>query len=130
MPDSLPRNRVVQIAVILGMEYSDRKLQILSLTASGIAWLHLPADVMFYIPSIVTKDLVSRAGLDTVASDGTSVMARVELLKRLRDIEKKTDSAFAKISRTNLASFYDQVSSPNPEQWSTITVSKAANIIF
>jgi exoribonuclease II len=83
---------------------------------------------MFTIPFLVHRDAAIRCGMDQIATKKSEVLARVEVLKRIRDLERSVEHAYNVIGSINL-SLYAHVKSPNPNEWSEITVTQAVPLL-
>lgn len=83
---------------------------------------------MFELPCIVPQDLALRCGVQTYGESKVEVNARVELLRRMRQLEFASGEVQHKLTR-QLSSLYSKVRSSDPEEWKQITVTEAATII-
>jgi exoribonuclease-2 len=124
------RNGLAAHAIVLGMGYDGLGWWVSSLTSNGTVWRHLVSDVTFVIPHIVPNALTSRAGTSEIATDRRSISARVALLKYLRTFETQAIETFASVKTMGVGSLYDRVCSPNEDEWSKISLSKATEMIF
>ncbi|KIM84340.1 hypothetical protein PILCRDRAFT_68191 [Piloderma croceum F 1598] len=122
------RNAIVTHGIILGEIFHEAQWKIVSLSSSGEIWTHMREDIMFELPSIVPQDLASRCGVQTYGESKVQVNARVELLRRIRQLELATAEVQHELGRT-LVTLYPKVRSSNPDEWKQITVTEAATII-
>lgn len=83
---------------------------------------------MFDLPAIVPEDIALRCGITTYGETKVEINARVELLKRMRQIERTLASKQNEIGK-KMHSLYAQTRSPNRDEWAQITVSDAAKIV-
>ena len=106
----------------------DNRNYILTLSLSGDVLTHFVTDIFFEIPQMVPRDLAGRAGISLSPTKRTEISARVEILRRLRDIEHRVARSYGAIGSRNIA-LYPLVRSQNPDEWSTVTVPQVAELI-
>lgn len=106
----------------------DNRNYILSLSLFGDILTHYVTDIFFEIPQVVPRDLAERAGINPSPTRRTETSARVEILRRLREVERRVVQSYCAIGSRNIA-LYPLVRSPNPNEWSTVTVPQAAELI-
>ena len=106
----------------------DNRNYILSLSLSGDILTHYVTDVFFEIPQMVPRDLAGRAGITSSPTRKTEISARVEILRRLREVERRVAQSYCAIGSRNVA-LYPFVRSPSSDEWSTVTVPQAAKLI-
>lgn len=123
-----PRGLTSASGIVLGHALVDNRNYILSLSLSGDIITHYAADVFFEIPQMVPRDLAERAGIAPSPTRRTEISARVEILKRLRELEHRVAQSYCAIGSRNIA-LYPLVRSPSSNEWSTVTVSQAAKLI-
>jgi exoribonuclease-2 len=114
--------------VVLGHALVDNRNYILSLSLSGDILTHYVADVYFEIPQMVPRDLAERAGIAPSPTRRTEISARVEILRRLREVEHRVAQSYCAIGSRNTA-LYPLVRSSSPNEWSTVTVPQAAKLV-
>ncbi|KAI9567382.1 hypothetical protein HD554DRAFT_2314957 [Boletus coccyginus] len=114
--------------IVLGHALVDNRNYILSLSLSGDVLTHYVADVFFEIPRMVPRDLAERAGITPSPTRRTEISARVEILRRLREIERRVAQSYCAIGSRNTA-LYPLVRSSSLNEWSTVTVPQAAELI-
>lgn len=114
--------------IVLGHALVDNRNYILSLSLSGDILRHYVADIFFEIPQMIPRDLAERAGITPSPTKRTEIGARVEILRRLREVERRVVQSYCAIGSRNIA-LYPLVRSPNSDEWSTVTVSRAAGLI-
>ncbi|KXN88638.1 Exoribonuclease II, mitochondrial [Leucoagaricus sp. SymC.cos] len=121
------RNDTSESAIVVGSGFKDRQFKMSVLTSQGEVWIVIPADCFFTIPAICPADLATRCGSDPLPVNDSELHARVEVLKRLRTLQRSVENAMAGFSR-QLDSIYETVRAKHPEEWSEVTVSEIANI--
>ncbi|KAG6374369.1 mitochondrial exoribonuclease [Boletus reticuloceps] len=114
--------------IVLGHALVDNRNYILSLSLSGDILTHYVADVFFETPQMVPRNLAERAGITPSPTRKTEISARVEILRRLREVERQVAQSYCAIGSRNIA-LYPLVRSPTPNEWSTVTVPQAAKLI-
>ncbi|KAH7926084.1 RNB-domain-containing protein [Leucogyrophana mollusca] len=119
---------VVTYGIVLSGAYYDKRTWTLSLTPNGEVVQHVDADVFIEIPRVVPRDLALRAGHTASPLNQTEVMARVEILRRLREIENAVIKAYNVIGHNNKA-LYPLVRAKHPDEWATISLPAAADLI-
>ena len=122
-----PRGLTSASGIVLGHALVDNRNYILSLTLSGDILTHYVADIFFEIPQMVPRDLAARAGI-APSPTRTEVSARVEILRRLREVERRVAQSYCAIGSRNIA-LHPLVRSPRSNEWSTVTVPQAAELI-
>ena len=130
---SLSRNEIAVEGIVLTEAILDRQWYLYTLRTSGEVYVHLRADVHFAIPNLISANLAQRCGKDPVTSSPQELNARVEALKRLREITLATEHA-ANISnvteRTKDISIYNLVRSPEPRKWKKTSVSEVTKMLY
>jgi len=106
----------------------DRTWQIITLVSSGKVQTQPKSEVTFVIPSIAARDLTWRCGLSEIAGTQKAVMARVQVLKRIREIEKAVEIARNTVGQ-RVRTLYPLVKSPDPNQWSQVTLAEAVRLV-
>ena len=81
------------------------------------------------MPALVPADLTARCGTTEIAQGEINIHARVEVLKRLKYIEKAVEDAYAIWSQQG-PNVYDKVKHRNPSKWATTTVAEVASLVF
>jgi exoribonuclease-2 len=114
--------------VVLGQQYIDRQWRTVTLTSKGDVWKHLKGDVMFVVPSLVTKEMIMRCGMSEITNQKAQIMARVAVLQRIRDFELSVEEAYSVIGRTS-RTLYDRVKARDTNKWVQITLSDATSIL-
>jgi len=112
---------------VIGEEYIERKWRVITLMSTGELWAPLRDDIMFTVPNLAPADLATRCGTWEIARKETELHARVEILKRLRQIERAVEDAYTILCQSTV-DVYSLVRSPNTEEWSTTTVAEVARI--
>lgn len=123
------RNDRASHGVVLGSIYTSMRWRLIALMGNGEVWEPLPDDTMFEIPLFISIDLVSRCGKAEITNHKPELMARVDVLKRLRDFSialENVKHGFPRKTRT----VHSFVKSQNPDEWSTATLSEIAKIFY
>src|ERR1700733_7071598 len=82
------RNSISTHGIMLGNVYAQDRWMIMSLSSTGEIWAHLKEDVMFDLPLVVPQNLALRCGIQPYSDNDGEIGARIELLKRIRQIEQ------------------------------------------
>ncbi|KIJ66941.1 hypothetical protein HYDPIDRAFT_128420 [Hydnomerulius pinastri MD-312] len=114
--------------IVVGHAFINNRNFILTVTVTGDTLTHVISDIFFEIPQIVSRDLAERAGIGASPANRTETSARVEMLKRLREIEHEVAAAYVAIGSRNI-DLYPLVKSTNQDEWSSVTVPQAAKLI-
>lgn len=122
------RNATTTHGIIIGNIFSEGRHQSLTLTATGELWQHMPNDVFYHLPSCVPEDLAIRCGTDVLGTTPVEVNARVELLRRLRQIEVAFTGVYNQVA-SGMKAVYDKMHSPNPNEWAEITLDDVMRIV-
>ena len=120
-----PRVNGVLHAVALGPQYSGRSQRILTLTTTGQVVPFNLADIMLCVPGFVPESLVDSCGSADLHSTNAELVARTQVLAKLRTIEKEIEGAIRYVSN-RAATFYDHLKSENPHKWEKVDVPTAA----
>lgn len=123
-----PRGLTSASGIVLGHALVDNRNYILTLSLSGDILTHYVADIFFEIPQMVPRDLAERAGITPSPTKSREINARVEILRQLREVERRVVQSYCAIGSRNIA-LYPLVRSPNSKEWSTVTVPQAAQLI-
>ncbi|KAG7089428.1 hypothetical protein E1B28_011114 [Marasmius oreades] len=115
--------------VVLGSQYSAKTLEYVTLTAGGTVWEHSKDSIMFDVPSIVPPDLISRCGIEPTPANDVQRNARVEVLKRLRQVEMAVHEASYGIT-TSPAALYDIIKSPDPTKTAIVGAAEVTRLLF
>ena len=111
----------------------DRQWNLYTLKSNGDIYVHLRADVHFAIPNIISANLAERCGTDAITSSEQELNARIEALKRLREITLSAENA---ANGSNVAErnqnmdIYELVRSREPRKWSKTNVSEVTNMLY
>lgn len=81
------------------------------------------------IPNIFDKDLVSRCGRDEIPVESRHVMARIVILRRLREIRKETEDIFNGLALA-FSTLHSRVCHSDPDKWTDVTVDQVADIVL
>lgn len=123
------RQGVAHNAVILGSHWLERKLVFTSLTINGEVWTHVPDDVLFDVPSFISAQLAQQCGRGLTATTKSELEARVQVLKKLKEVYKMCDDAMNAISSKGL-DVYATVRATKKDQWAETTVSEVATLMM
>ncbi|KIK66592.1 hypothetical protein GYMLUDRAFT_218022 [Collybiopsis luxurians FD-317 M1] len=117
-------------AVILGYDYIDRQKAFNSLSSTGEVWSHTSDDVLFDIPNFTSYDLAARCGSGPIASSKAELAARVEVLKKLRVIQKDCEDAINIIASRGL-DVYETVRAKDDEtKWGQVSIAEVARLLL
>lgn len=114
--------------IVIGNAIMNGRSVVLTLTITGHTVEHFDADVLFEIPKMITYGLSQRAGIGALPNTRTETSARVEILRHLRDFEHQVANAYSVIQALNV-DLYALIKSTDPEEWSSVTVTRAAELI-
>ncbi|KAG6887457.1 hypothetical protein C0992_012199 [Termitomyces sp. T32_za158] len=122
------RSEITAHGVVIGDAVLARRRKMISLMNTGEVWFPGPQDVLFAFPNFVPMNVIERCGLDRSPTSQVQINARIEILRRLRNMERKTDivSNVISIKATNI---YHKVKSRDPGSWSTTTLREAARFV-
>lgn len=129
MHDLLCRNEMSAHGVVLYEHYAGRRWFVTSLSSSGEICAHVKTDIVFTYPGLADKNLTSRCGVDEITQRQTEIMARVEVLKRIRDLERRVENYYNTIGKT-IHTLYPKVKSPDPDKWSRMSLFEAARLLL
>lgn len=111
----------------------DRSWNLYTLKSNGDVYYHLRADVHFAIPNLISADLAERCGSDIITHSPQELNARIETLKRLREITIGAENA---ANGSNLAArqqninIYEFVRSQEPRKWSKTNLSEVTKLLY
>lgn len=114
--------------VVIGSGFMDRQWKLSVLTKDGELWLTLKEDIFFSIPSICSSDLANRCGAQPVPETSTQLNARIEVLKRIRQVERDIENAMVALSQ-KLLSVYEMIRAKDPNDWAEVTVTEVAKLV-
>ncbi|KAK2462972.1 hypothetical protein APHAL10511_005024 [Amanita phalloides] len=122
------RNEISTHGIVVGERHHTGISYCICLMSSGEIWTPQVHDIFFAIPSIVPSDLTSRCGLEFFAENKIQLHARVELLRRIRLVERSLEDMYNVVcSRAHR--LYEKLRHPDPEKWSTTTVGEVARLM-
>jgi exoribonuclease-2 len=130
---SLSRNEVSIQGIVLSEAIIDRQWHTYTLKSNGEVYVHLRTDVQFVIPNLISANLAERCGSNPITSSPQELNARVEALKRLREISLASENA---ANGSNVAernqniNIYDLVRSHEPHKWSKTNVSHVTKLLY
>ncbi|KAF8071867.1 hypothetical protein FPV67DRAFT_1412259 [Lyophyllum atratum] len=122
------RNHISTHGVVLGHIVSERRKRLVVLTTAGEVWQPVREDIAFNIPDFVSADLVARCGQQAFPAQQTQKRARVEVLKRLKELSRTLEKTYNPVSQKS-AQVYNTVSSSDPNKWSQTTTTEVARLI-
>ena len=111
----------------------DRQWHLYTLRSNGDVYIHQRTDVLFAIPNIISANLAERCGTDPITASPQELNARVEALKRLRDITLAAENA---ANGSNVAerhqnlNIYNFVRSHEPHKWGKTNVSEVTKLLY
>lgn len=117
------------IGIVIGSGFIDRAFRVAVLTKDGESYVALKQDICFSIPSVCPLDLAMRCGLEAYPDDEAQLGARVEVLKRLRIVQRQVELAVIGLSR-KVPSIYDSLRSKDPNQWTEVKSSEVAIMLY
>ncbi|KAF8150815.1 hypothetical protein B0H34DRAFT_665725 [Crassisporium funariophilum] len=129
----LRRNEQVFQGLVLGENILDRIWHVYTLKPNGEVIVHNRTDVQFAIPGFVSADLAERCGMVLISRSPIELNARIEALKRLREITLEGEQA---ANRSNTATrqrninIYDQVKHPNPRKWGKTSLAEVTKLLY
>ncbi|EGO25085.1 mitochondrial exoribonuclease [Serpula lacrymans var. lacrymans S7.9] len=127
-PLTFSRNTIAVYAVVLGTAFYERRILNISMTSLGEVIQHTDTDTCFEIPNVLPRDLILRSGTSTNPSKRTEIMARVEVVKRMREIEKEIMKAYNTIGRQS-RSLYPLVKARDPNEWGSVSIAEAVKLL-
>ncbi|KAF9007565.1 hypothetical protein BDQ17DRAFT_1350897 [Cyathus striatus] len=98
------------------------------LLSTGEIFKGLRSDVVFAIPSIASATLATRCGDDESSPSVIEINARVEVLRRIREIIRQVEERYRHVSKKGVG-LYDRLRSDDPHEWSSVTLSEVARLI-
>ncbi|KAG6900603.1 hypothetical protein C0993_007826 [Termitomyces sp. T159_Od127] len=122
------RSLILVHGVVIGEHVVGRRKKMTTLMSSGEIWYPGQYDVLFAFPDFVPADVIERCGSDQTVESQGQINARIEVLRRLRDMERKTEIMQNVVSMKS-NKVYHKVKSPDPEAWSTTTLHEAAAFV-
>ncbi|KAG6862519.1 hypothetical protein C0995_000067 [Termitomyces sp. Mi166 len=122
------RSLITGHGVILGEQFVERRKKYITLMNTGEVWDPGRQDVLFAFPNFIPLDLAERCGLERSAVTPIQTNARVEVLRRLRDMERKAEVTHNIVSLKSV-NIYQQLKSPDPDAWNTVTLPEVARLI-
>lgn len=110
----------------------DQKWKVLSLALSGEVFTHLRQDVQFAIPGFVSADLAARCGSERITDDPKCLNARVEVLRKLKQLNMDVESAYKTEdwTRHRYVNVYNETRSIDPTRWSKTTVKHVTDLLW
>ncbi|KAG6910829.1 hypothetical protein DXG01_007144 [Tephrocybe rancida] len=123
------RNGVVSYGIVLE-EYiiASKRRKMATLMSTGEIWYPGRQDVLYTLPNFVSAEQVIRCGTETLNVTKSEKNARVEVLRRLQELER-TSEVMYNIVAQKCRTVYDQVKSSDPDAWATTTVFKIAKLV-
>ena len=91
------------------------------LMSSGEIWSPNVHDIHFALPPIAPGDLARRCGTDLITTDEGQQNARVQMLRRIRLVEKTLENKFHIVSASS-HDLYENLRHPDPVKWGGTTV--------
>ncbi|KAI0077041.1 RNB-domain-containing protein [Panus rudis PR-1116 ss-1] len=119
------RNTTETHAIVLGSTLVAGKQTMISLASSGETYLHLPFDIHYTIPNAVPQDLITRCDSTEVATTEHQIAARVQVLKRIRELEVQIESEFNRIG-AHMTGAYHRHRSRDNQEWAHVTLREVA----
>ncbi|KAG5342265.1 hypothetical protein C0989_004109 [Termitomyces sp. Mn162] len=124
------RSLIVSHGVVIGQAIVQRRVKMITLMNTGDIWFPGRHDVQFAIPNFIPVDLAERCWLDKLSLSLAQKAARIEVLRRIREMECKAEIRHNMVSMKCVrVNAYDQVKSPDPDAWNTTTLRDIAQLI-
>ncbi|KAI9000610.1 RNB-domain-containing protein [Trametes punicea] len=121
------RSNIRAIGIVLYTILSEGVWKVHSLTSRGEVWAHLEQDVQFQIPNFVSRELAEDCGMQDGATTEAELNARVAIMKRVRDFEKRFEYDLHTVQeKARAIDFYNKVCHPDSTTWVDITVPEVA----
>ena len=122
------RNEISTHGVIVGERSAAGRLFYSCLVSSGEIWTPNVHDIYFSLPPIAPTDLVRRCGMDPIATSEGQQNARVQMLRRIRLVEKALENKYHVVS-ASAHNLYEKLRHPNPHQWGETTVGEVTKAL-
>ncbi|KAJ3968198.1 hypothetical protein EV361DRAFT_435266 [Lentinula raphanica] len=123
-------------AILLSSSYASRMLIYSSLSNTGEVFVHQQDDVYFDAPGFVAKDVIARCGggegedVPDIAENKTQLQARVEVLKKLREVQREVENATnVLLSRQGTESLDVYALTSEERNWGETTVWEVAKLL-
>ncbi|CAA7266971.1 unnamed protein product [Cyclocybe aegerita] len=119
--------------IVLDEVVEDRKWTVFSLNSHGEVFGHSRADVHFAVPNFISADHAERCGTLFITSTPSQIAARVEALKQLRLMSKKSQSEAMGTKSWEMqraVNIYDRVKHGDPTRWATTTVEEVTHLFY
>ncbi|KAJ7762025.1 hypothetical protein DFH07DRAFT_739807 [Mycena maculata] len=123
----LRRNELSTHGVVLGELFRDSRWHVMTLVSTGEVWDPLRDDVMFSVPALVPLELAQRCSMLDIAMEESQLNARIQVLQRIRQIERAVEGAVGDLMRTG-TDIYNIVRSKDPDKWTSTTVTEVARL--
>ncbi|KAF8348811.1 hypothetical protein F5887DRAFT_947631 [Amanita rubescens] len=124
----LRRNEISTHGVIVGERSAAGRLFYPCLMSSGEIWTPNVNDIYFSLPPIAPSDLARRCGTDPIATNEGQQNARVQMLRRIRLVEKALENKYHVVS-VNAHDLYEKLRHPDPHQWGETTVGEVTKTL-
>jgi exoribonuclease-2 len=115
----------------------DHKWKVFCLSLTGEVFVHLRQDVQFAIPGLVSSDLAARCGIEHITDDPKRVNARVEVLKKLKQLNLDVETSYKghdrnlnDWNRQRHVNVYSETRSADPTRWAKTTVEHVAHLMW
>ncbi|KAF8907292.1 hypothetical protein CPB84DRAFT_1725584 [Gymnopilus junonius] len=122
------KNEKTVQGIVLGENIQNQKWVVLSLTAKGQIIAHFRGDVYFAIPNFISASLAERCSVSPTPTKQETA-ARVEVLKRLRNLTTRVDKQAAGLQQKPM-NVYVEVMSEDPTRWTKTTVSEVTALLY
>ncbi|TEB27032.1 RNB-domain-containing protein [Coprinellus micaceus] len=121
------RNNITTLGIALGSEFQAGREAIAMFTPTGEVWYPFHDDVTFVLPAFISSNLTARCGLGEVPGNDKELSARMEVLKRLRELVHKLESQSA--GRYLDSDIWKKFRANDPNAWGEIAVGDVARMI-
>ncbi|KAG6828539.1 hypothetical protein H0H92_007617 [Tricholoma furcatifolium] len=122
------RNFTVTHGVVLGEYLVGKRRKMVILVDTGEVWFPGRNDVVFAFPNFIPEELALRCGIEIIAPNPTAANARIEVCRRLADLAHTTEVMYNIVNQRG-GDIYDEVKSPDPNAWSSTTLSKIMPLV-
>ncbi|KAH9063894.1 hypothetical protein EDB87DRAFT_1820561 [Lactarius vividus] len=99
-----------------------------TLTVDGHIITHVPHDIFYAVPNFVDTFHVKRCGVEDKPVNTKELMARVTVAEKVRAFNKAAEDLYNGYTPL-FNNVYPQVSAPNEEAWTSVTVTEAAKLL-
>jgi exoribonuclease II len=122
------RGGTASYGVVLSHTHRKGRLELSTMMSNGEVWKH-PTDVIsFIVPSFIPRDLVERCGDEQMSQDSNQLNARIEVLRRVRQVEKVIEQQLNVFSSWSF-DVWGKVHSRNHNKWTKVSVKECIHLV-